>query len=97
MANSSLVPSSNTFILNALTQHAPQVHQAATPTINQFGESVGLPLDGFGNNNLQNIAQIASSLAEQYSGSQYPFHDQNSVPRVVSEQGPIEHKTADND
>jgi len=97
MANSSLVPSSNTFILNALTQHAPQVHQAATPTINQFGESVGLPLDRFGNNNLQNIAQIASSLAEQYSGSQYPFHDQNSVPRVVSEQGPIEHKTADND
>lgn len=44
-----------------------------------------------GDNGSQNIAAIASSISEHILSQNDQFVDQNHVPRVVSEQGPIAH------
>eukprot|EP00581_Thalassiosira_minuscula_P028419 CAMPEP_0183759960 /NCGR_PEP_ID=MMETSP0739-20130205/7428_1 /TAXON_ID=385413 /ORGANISM="Thalassiosira miniscula, Strain CCMP1093" /LENGTH=903 /DNA_ID=CAMNT_0025997831 /DNA_START=469 /DNA_END=3180 /DNA_ORIENTATION=+ len=59
------------------------------PSMNTFEDNFSLPLAVFGSNSLQNMASVASSMAE-LNGPHHQYDDQNNVPRVVSEQGPIE-------
>jgi len=84
-------PATNSFIPNAGTHHASH-HEPMIPSM-KFGDNFSLPLVAFGNNSLQNMANVASSMSELNRSHHRQFEEQNNVPRVVSEQGPIEKGT----
>jgi hypothetical protein len=62
--------------------------RAAISSANKFGDNFGLPLATFGNG-LQNMANVAGAMSGM-NGSRRQSEDLSNVPRVVSEQGPIE-------
>ena len=79
-ANFGMSPMPNAVLSNAMAPVPPP--QQTNPSVNPFDDNnVGLPLAAFGDDALQSIANVAA------------YSEQNNVPRVVSEQGPIQNRT----
>eukprot|EP00580_Thalassiosira_gravida_P005223 CAMPEP_0201653970 /NCGR_PEP_ID=MMETSP0493-20130528/45257_1 /ASSEMBLY_ACC=CAM_ASM_000838 /TAXON_ID=420259 /ORGANISM="Thalassiosira gravida, Strain GMp14c1" /LENGTH=990 /DNA_ID=CAMNT_0048130519 /DNA_START=283 /DNA_END=3255 /DNA_ORIENTATION=- len=87
LGNSTMQSSSqNSFVPSARTLGSQ--HETAISSMNKFGDDFSLPLASFGSS-LQNTTNVSSSMSRVDRPGQL-YKEQNNVPRVVSEQGPIE-------